>query len=115
MTYDGRYNSIVSTLPADCNQPSSSGNDNTGAAIAVGAVALLGIAALAHRSHDHDDNQHYADHRREADYERGYRDGLYSHSYDRHDATSDYSRGYSAGVEQRLQESRYRDGDHRHH
>lgn len=55
-TYDGRYESINSAPASDCGQKSSSG-DKT-AAIAVGAAALIGVLALAHKSDHHDDRNH---------------------------------------------------------
>lgn len=103
---DGRYDAITSTLAADCGQ--KGGGGDTAAAVAVGAAALIGVIALAHKSHNHDDGQHYSDSQSEADCERGYRDGLYNQSYHNYSRSDAYANGYSAGVEQRNQETAYR-------
>ncbi|MDX3884088.1 MAG: hypothetical protein QHC65_06675 [Sphingomonas sp.] len=105
-TVDGRYDAITSTPAADCGQ--KGGGGDTAAAVAVGAAALIGVIALAHKSHNHDDGQHYSDSQSEADYERGYRDGLYNQSYHNYSRSDAYANGYSAGVEQRNQETAYR-------
>lgn len=111
-TVDGRFDSITSTLPTDCNQKASSGG-NTGAVVAgAAAISLIGAIALSHKAHDHDDGKHYDDDR-DAVYERGYRDGLYSQSYHNYDKSDAYSKGYQAGVSQRGRESSYRDYDRR--
>lgn len=109
-TSDGRFAAISDVANGDCNQKS----DNNNAAVAIGAVGAIAlIAALAsHKSGHHDDGRHYADREQEADYERGYNDGIYNqpyHNYSRRDA---YSSGYESGVRQRGQNSTYRD-DHR--
>lgn len=107
-TRDGRYDTITKTPAPDCGQKSGSGSDGTAAAVAVGAVALLGVLAMSHKSHDHDDKQHYSDSQSEADYERGYRDGLYHQDYHNYSRSDPYSNGYAAGVQQRNQETSYR-------
>lgn len=109
VTRDGRYEKIVPAPHPDCGQAdaSESGNSN-GAAVAAGAIALLGIAALAHKSHQRDDRNY--NERETADFERGYRDGLYNHSYHNYDNSRHYSDGFSRGVEQRGHESSYRSG-----
>jgi len=65
----------------------------------VGA-ALLG-ALLSHKSHHHDDNKHAEDQKAEADYERGYNDGLHNAAYHNYDRSEAYSTGYTAGVDER--------------
>lgn len=107
---EGRYDAITASPPADCNQSATSSSSNNAAAIALGAAAILGIAALAHNADKHDDKRHYDDQQKEAAYERGYRDGLYNQSYHNYDRSDAYSDGYVAGVDQRRQETRYRDG-----
>ncbi|RJF85692.1 hypothetical protein [Sphingomonas cavernae] len=107
-TSDGRYAAIQSTGASDCNQ--KGGSDGTAAAVAIGAAALIGAIALSHKSHDHDDGNHYNDQNREGDYERGYRDGLYNQSYHNYSRTDAYSEGYAAGVRQRGYETSYRPG-----
>jgi hypothetical protein len=97
----GRVASAVSTPAPDCGQQEGGQKDgmSDGAKVAVAAAAILGIAALAHRAHQHDEGDHDDDARHEADYERGYRDAL--HGY-RADADSGaYSDGYGAGLRER--------------
>jgi len=110
-TEDGRYASITDSEPFDCNQKDGD-NLSTGAkvGIAAGAAAIIGAIALAHRSHHHDDGKHYDDANKEAEYERGYRDGLYNSTYHNYSNTREYSTGYSAGVEQRKNNTRHSTG-----
>lgn len=109
-TREGRYAAISDVTPGDCNQNKGAGN----AAAAVGAVAAIAaIAALAsHKSGHHDNGQHYADNQQEAEYERGYSDGLHSNPYHNYSRSDGYGSGYQNGVEQRRQNSEYRE-DHR--
>lgn len=95
--YDGRVESITDATDQDC------GHHKGNAAAAAGAVAgaaLLG-ALLSHKSHHHEDGQHSADQKAEADYERGYTDGLHNASYHNYDRSDAYSSGYTAGVDER--------------
>lgn len=111
VTYDGRYDSITDSPAFDCNQNSSSGDDdkdNNTAAAVVGIAAVLGAIALAHKSHDHDDNQHYDDQNQESEFDRGYRDGKYNHSFDNYERSDAYQDGYNEGVEDREHETSYR-------
>jgi len=55
-TYDGRYDAIDKTSDKDCGK---SGSNATGAAVAVGAVALIGALALATRKRDRDRPDRY--------------------------------------------------------
>lgn len=107
-TRDGRYEDIRDVDAGDCSQTKKESKSNVGtvAAVAVGAAALLGVLALAHKSHHRDDKNY--DERQTADFERGYRDGLYHNSYHNYDNTREYSDGYSKGVEERSRESSYR-------
>lgn len=117
LTSNGRYNSITTTSPVDCNRNThaSQANEknNSGAAIAVGAIAAaaIGAAILSNKSHHHKDNQHYDDSNTEAAFEQGYRDGLYHKPY--HNPFRDqahtraYGDGYEAGVDQRTHETSY--------
>lgn len=111
-TMDGRFNSITETPSSDCNQ--KSGGSSKGAAVAAGvaAAALIGAIALAHKSHNHDDGKHYDGAGDEADYERGYRDGLYNQTYHNYSRSDPYSHGYEGGVEQRGHDTSYRNGHH---
>lgn len=112
-TMDGRYHSIMDSPAADCNQYHVEGHNHTstgeavaGAAVAIGAIALIG--ALTHRSHHHEDESHSDDEEYEREYERGHRDGLYHRSYDRHNDTPGYIAGYRSGAEQRDHDTSYR-------
>lgn len=107
---NGKVASVDTTARSDCGQPdSSSGKDkNDAAAVAIGAAAILGIAALAHNSHHHKNNQHAADSDSDADFERGYRDGLYHAQYDVKHGNNQYSDGYAAGVDDRESRTSYR-------
>jgi hypothetical protein len=105
-TSDGRYQKIKAVPASDCGQKGS-GGDKT-AAIAIGAAALIGVAALASKSHHRGDRDY--DTRGTADFERGYRDGLYSHAYYNYGRSDAYSDGYSAGVKERGYQTPYRDG-----
>lgn len=80
-----------------------------GAKAAVAAAAILGIAALAHQSHHHDDGDHRDDSRHEADYERGYRDAL--HGYRADSDRGAYSDGYGAGMRERSAQVPWQSGN----
>lgn len=113
-TTDGRYASIVDTLPGDCNQTEKRKDNNNaavGAAVGIGAAAaIIGAIAMSHKSHHHDDDKHHDDPNKEAEYERGYRDGLYNSSYHNYSNTENYRKGYEAGVKQRRQETSHSSG-----
>lgn len=76
---EGRFDSITPTTAPDCNQKVG-GKGPSGSAVAagVGVAAIVGAIALAHKSYNHDNGQHYDDDASDAAYERGFRDGLYS-------------------------------------
>lgn len=118
-TKDGRFQTITDAPAIDCNQHPHHTSDKdddgvSGAALAVGAAAVIGAIALAHNSHHHDDDdnrKHYDDPYKEEEFERGYRDGLYAHAFrNRHD-TKAYQKGYNSGVEQRAHDTSYRHHD----
>lgn len=95
--YDGRVETIIDASDQDCGHHKG----NAGAAVAaVAGAAILG-ALLSHKSHHHDDDSHYGDREAELQYDRGYKDGLYSAAYHNYDRSDAYSSGYSAGVSQR--------------
>lgn len=106
VTYDGNYQSIDQTSNSDCNQ--RGGNGDKAAAVAVGAAALLGIAALASKSH-HREGRDY-DERGTAEFERGHRDGLYGQAYHNYSRSDAYSNGYDSGVREREHQTSYRGG-----
>jgi hypothetical protein len=101
-TRDGRYVSVVDTMAFDCNQNEDKGmSAGTKVGIATSAAVIIGALALAHKSHHHDDDKHYETSNHEAEYERGFRDGLYNSSYHNYNNAKEYSSGYGAGVAQR--------------
>jgi hypothetical protein len=106
---DGKYEAIKATANTDCNQyqNSAADKDNTAAAVAIGAAAIIGAAALAHNSH-HRDDKHGQDSRSVAEFDRGYRDGLYSQPYHNYSNTPAYSDGYNAGSTDRYERTSYR-------
>ena len=106
VTYNGNFQSLNKTTNADCNQ--KGGNGDKAAAVAVGAVALLGIAALASKSHHRGDRDY--DERGTADFERGHRDGLYNQPYHNYSRSDAYSNGYDSGVRERANQTSYRGG-----
>jgi hypothetical protein len=107
VTYDGSYRSIDKTSNADCNQ--KGGNGDKTAAVAVGAAALLGIVALASKSH-HREGKDY-DERGMSEFERGHRDGLYGQAYHNYSRSDAYSNGYDSGVRERAGQTSYRGGN----
>lgn len=111
-TRDGRYAEIINADPSDCGQTRKESAQESGmsdgAKVAVAAAALLGIAALAHKSH-HREDRHYNE-QQTADFERGYRDGLYHNSFSNWNNSRDYSDGYQKGADERREQSSYRYG-----
>lgn len=116
VTMNGRFESIVETPSFDCNQSGTQAGggtaDGEAAAVVLGAAALIGAVALAHNSHHHEDGKHYNDQPSESEYERGFRDGLYSAGYHNYSRTDAYSRGYEDGSRQRGYETGYRPANH---
>ncbi|WP_108810280.1 hypothetical protein [Sphingorhabdus sp. Alg231-15] len=108
VTRDGRYSSIDKVQSSDCGHKNS--GSKTGTALAIGAAALIGALALSHKSHHHSKGSHGTSNQYEADYERGYRDGLHNSAYHNYDRSDAYSEGFSAGVEQRRHNISYRPG-----
>lgn len=109
--------SIVMAPATDCNQypatpqvapqASSSSNSNNTAAVLAGAAVVAGVAMLAHKSHERDE-QKYNTQDQVAEYERGYRDGLYHQTYHDYNRSQAYVDGYNAGQQKRDAETRYR-------
>lgn len=93
-SYRGNVVDAADAKDKDCNQ----GGGNTAAAVgAVAGIALLG--ALLAKKH-HKKGKEY-DEQGEAEFERGFRDGLHHAQYHNYSRTDAYSDGYQAGVEQR--------------
>ena len=103
-TQDGRYAAIRGESGIECGHKSG----DSAAAAAIGAAALLGVVALASKSHHREDR--YSDVNGTADFERGYRDGLYNQSYHNYGRSDAYSHGYDQGARQRGHETSYRPG-----
>lgn len=95
--YDGRVETITDASDQDCGHHKGS----AGAAIGVAAGAAILGALLSHKSHHHDDDKHHDDREAEAQYERGYKDGLHNAAYHNYDRSDAYSSGYTAGVDER--------------
>jgi hypothetical protein len=106
---DGRVATTKTVSNTDCGQKASS--NDAAAALAVGAAALIGAAALSHKSH-HRDDQEYGNSEGYAEFERGYRDGLYNHSYHNYGSTREYTNGYTKGTSERGDHSSYRNNDY---
>jgi hypothetical protein len=114
---DGKFDAIKTAAATDCNQyhKSASNSDDTAAAaaVAIGAAAIIGAAALAHNSH-HRDDKHGQDSKSVAEFDRGYRDGLYGQAYHNYSNTTSYSDGYNAGNTDRYERTHYRPNDGRY-
>lgn len=75
---------------------------------AAAAIAILGVAALLHNKTHYSTGYAPSNANATAAFERGYRDGLYGHSYDQRHGGQDYSEGYQAGTVERENGSTYR-------
>lgn len=107
-TGEGRVQNLVDTSAGDCNQKEGMSSGEKAAAAAIIGAAI--IAAASHKSGHHDDGKHYTSQADDAQYDRGFNDGLHNmayHNYDRNDA---YSSGYGAGVAQRNRNTSYHSG-----
>lgn len=93
VAYNGRYDAVDTASDSDCGH---GGGDSTAAAAIAGVAAIGLIAALASHKKSHKDSTATHD----AEYERGYNDGLYGGDYDRSDNEA-YHSGYSAGEAER--------------
>lgn len=93
--YGGRVETIMDAKDSDCGH--SGGGAGTAVA-AVAGVALLG-ALLSHKSH-HTGGKDY-DEQGTAEFDRGYKDGLYNASYHNNSRSDAYSHGYEQGVDER--------------
>lgn len=107
-TRDGRYQALIDVDASDCGQTKKEAGMSDGAKVAVAAAALLGVAALAHKSHHRDDRDY--NEQQTADFERGYRDGLYNNSFNSRGGSGEYNDGFNKGSEERRQQSGYRWG-----
>ncbi|WP_265569986.1 hypothetical protein [Sphingomicrobium nitratireducens] len=97
--YGAKVMTINDGAASDCGH-SESGSGAGAAVAAVAGAAILG-AILSHKSDHHSDGKHHSDAAMEAEYDRGYTDGLHGASYHNYGRSDAYSDGYSAGVDQR--------------
>ncbi len=106
----GRVADARATDEHDCNQRSSSGSQgiSDGAKVAIAAAAILGVAALAHKSHENDKNRASQSPQDVAEFERGYRDGMYHQGYHNYNDRQEYRDGYEQGAGKRSAETSYR-------
>lgn len=72
------------------------------------ALALLGIAALAHSENNYREGQAPTNAQETADFERGYRDGLHGYDYDSGRSSAAYGHGYDAGHVDRANRTTHR-------
>ena len=95
---DGRIQSVVNSMPYDCNK-STTGN---------------GYNSYSHQAHHHDNNTHYKNKSHVGVFERGFNDGLhnksYHNSYDNAQTRDVYADGYGKGVAQRNKNTSYHSG-----
>ncbi len=94
--YRGEVVTVADAEDGDCGHPGG------GAAAAIGiaaGAAILGAILSSKSHHRQNDQDDSGDNRQEFD--RGYNDGLYNHSYHNNHQSDSYSRGYTAGVDER--------------
>ena len=89
-------------------QPAYSFGDKDRAALAGAAVAILGIAALAHGRHHYQDGYEPQDAEETAEFERGYRDAVHGYPYWEQNRTRGYAQGYQAGDRERANSMAHR-------
>ena len=110
-----RISEVRSSDDHDCNQRHGGSNGpSQGAQVAIAAAAILGVGVLAHKSHDNDKDRASQSPQDVAEFERGYRDGLYHQGYHNYNNRRQYGDGYQKGQEARDAETPYR-SKHGHH
>ena len=82
-------------------QPAHAMSDKDKKAAAIAAIAILGVAALAHGKHHYQQGYEPDDGESMADFERGYRDGVHGYAYAEYGNSRDYAQGYQAGDHER--------------
>ncbi|UNZ00273.1 hypothetical protein MQE36_08015 [Zhouia spongiae] len=102
---DGRVQSVVGTLPADCNKTNTANRTDYS----------------RHSNYHHDNGHHSSNNDEDNAFERGYNDGQYHKNfhniYSSNIEINAYSRGYTAGSKQRNHNTSYhsgRAGNHPH-
>jgi hypothetical protein len=68
---------------------------------AAAALAILGLAVLAHNKHHYTGGYEPSNGEETAEFERGYRDGVHGYSYNEYNSTKSYAEGYQAGDKER--------------
>ena len=121
---EGRFIRLGQGDEHDCNQQpaapagqpaaDASPGISDGAKVAIGAAGLLGVFALLHKSHERKKDRDKSSAHETAEFERGYRDGLYHQGYHNYNNHREYVDGYSAGSEKRSNETRYRTNEGHH-
>lgn len=94
---DGRVQSIVKSLPADCNKKDNGNVDRY---------------HKSYGSYHHEYPNNYSNRDERAAYDAGFNDGRYNHSFYNHysgNAKQAYNNGYVRGVQNRNSNTRYRD------
>lgn len=82
--------------------------DGKNTAAIAGALAILGIAAMAHNDNHYHEGQAPADADATAAFERGYRDGLHNEPYDSSHSSASYGQGFDAGQKERSNRLAYK-------
>ena len=78
--------------------------------VAAAAALALGVGALVHHHHNHKEKKHRQEAKHEAEFERGYNDGLHHHGFDSYNDHQAYRDGYESGQYDR----RHRNDHYRH-
>jgi hypothetical protein len=76
---------------------------------AAAAIAILGIAALAHHKHHYEGDYAPDTGEATAEFERGYRDGVHGYPYNNNGSTRNYAEGYQAGDKERTHSVAHRE------
>lgn len=77
---------------------------------ALGALAILGVAALAHNKDHYREGYAPQDAEQTADFERGYRDGLHNETFDPYRSSTAFAQGYDAGQKERANSLAHKSG-----
>jgi hypothetical protein len=88
------------------SRPAYADDDSTRNAL-IAAAAVAGVAAYVHHNKNHDNGKHHDDDRREAEYDRGYQDGLHGAQFNNYSRSDDYTQGYDAGSHDRNVKNSY--------
>lgn len=91
----GKVESVVDAKDSDCGHS----DKNTKVAAAVAGAAILGAIIASKSHHRKNDEDNSGDNR--VEFDRGYADGRYNHSYHNNNNSQSYSRGYAEGVNER--------------